>query len=282
MKIRSPRAALRLLAVLLAAFGMQGAFADTPVATGAGIYKGTYSSDAADGDSGTVTIIVNAQGGTACDFKSTQTGNDLITTGGWVKSSTPYLALTCTYAESFVSASWLATTNSSSMAGQSLFGSWQSVAGLDRAAGTFNAAFVSALNPISPATITGLWYEPGKHDGGFNFLFADQGLLVTYIGVTQWGNVDSKGNPIGVPIGTKYWLISDTGPTTVLPGTSINLAMWTAPGPSSTSTAVVAAGSFNVIFFDCKLARATLSGPAPFEIIWTIYKLAGVANQSDC
>jgi|GEM_PF-4109823 len=293
MKIYSQRKFLHLLAVLLVA-GTQSVYADIVVGApfmiaGAGIYKGSYSSNAAGGDYGTVTIIIADNGSTACDFHSTPNDTDVITTGGLVTSNSPYMALTCTSAEISFGGSWGAVTDASSITGQSLSGTWTRVTGVSTGSGptgTFKATFASALKPIDPAAITGLWYQPGLSDGGFNFLFADSGLLVTYMGVTTWSTT-YNGQPTGVPLGTPYWMISAVGPKTVVPGTSFSLNLFAAPNPPPAQTGVsgvTPAGSLKVTFFDCKLATATLSGSTfvSGNISWSLHKLAGVANGPGC
>ncbi|HEX7916146.1 hypothetical protein [Rudaea sp.] len=286
MKIRSHPSFLHLLIMLFVA-SVQSAHVAAAGGTGPGIYKGSYSSDAPGGDYGAVTIIVDGQGNTACNFHSTPTNDERITVGGMVNSSSSHFALTCANAGISFGGGWMATTDSASIAGQSLSGTWKSVFGPSPPiTGTFTATFVSGLSPIDPAAITGLWYQPGMHDGGFNFLFADQGLYVTYMGVTFWA-VSFDGKPVGVPLGSPYWLISDVGPQTVLPGTAFSVNVFAPPNPPTTQVGPAQAepqGSLKIVFFDCKLATATLTGSTfvPSNLSWNLHKLVGAANGPGC
>ncbi|GAA0706067.1 hypothetical protein GCM10009105_04000 [Dokdonella soli] len=251
----------------------------------AGIYKGSYASYAPGGDYGAVTIVINDQGGTVCDFYSTPNGYGAITTGGSVTSTAPFLGLTCANSGLNNGGAWYATSNSPSVAGGSVSGTWTRVVGpiTNSPTGSFEATYVSGLAAINPAAMAGSWFEPGVL-GIFNFLPANAGLVVTYIGVNTVRATTTTGQPIGPALGSPLWLVSEVGPKTILPGTPVNLKMYSPAAPTADQpvpSGVTPWGSIAITFLDCHTAAATLSGPIT-SFVMNLQILAGVAGGPGC
>ena len=250
----------------------------------AGIYKGTYASYAAGGDYGTVTILINDQGGTTCDFFSTPNGYGTITTDGSVTSTSPFLAMSC--AEGISNGGiWYAESISSSLAGGAIAGIWTSIEGVmtgpPEPTGSFEASYVSALTAIAPAAMAGAW-EGGP--GSLNFLPTDAGLVISFIGWTNEAFTTTGGQPVGPVMGSPIWLLSDVGPTTIFPGTPVTLNMFVSASPQAAQplpSTVVPWGSISMTFLDCHHAVANMSGPWVAGPM-TLQMLAGVAGSPGC
>ena len=153
---RAPVASASFVALLVAAsVTSTGAHAAN---SAAGIYKGTYASYSAGGDYGTVSIVINDQGGTMCDFSSTPNGYGTITTDGSVTSTSPFLAMSCAFENG---GDFYAASNSSSLPGGAITGFWMSyggeMTGPPEPTGSFEATYVSALTAIDPAAMAGIW-----------------------------------------------------------------------------------------------------------------------------
>lgn len=270
-----------LVALLLAASLGHSAHAAN---SAAGIYKGSYASFGAGGDYGTVTIVINDQGATTCDFFSTPNGYGVITTDGSVTSTTPFLAMSC--ADGINNGGeWYAGSDSSSVAGGAIGGTWTSIVGVMTGpplpTGTFQATYVSALTAIDPAAMAGAW-EGGS--GAFNFLPADAGFVVSFIGWTNEAHSTVTGVPVGPVAGSPLWLLSDVGPKTIFPGTPVTLNMYV---PASSTAAqpipstVVPWGSMSITFLDCHDAIGTISGPT-LSALGYMQMIAGVAGAPGC
>jgi hypothetical protein len=270
-----------VVALLVAASLTRGARA----ADAAGIYKGSYASYSAGGDYGTVTILINDQGATTCDFYSTPNGYGRITTGGSVAATAPFLAMSCADAGISNGGEWYAVSDSSSLAGGSISGTWTSAVGVMNGVppptGSFEATYVSALTAIAPAAMAGFW-DDGF--GGFTILPAGAGLVITYIGVNT-AAYTVAGQPYGPVMGSPLWLVSDVGPTTIFPGTAIILNMYTPAGPTTDQpvpSTVVPWGSLSITFLDCHSATASLTGPITQFPPMYLHMLAGVAGAPGC
>jgi hypothetical protein len=245
----------------------------------AGIYKGTYASYSAGGDYGTVSIVINNQGGTTCDFSSTPNGYGTITTDGSVTSTSPYLAMSCAEGVSN-GGEWYAASNSSSLAGGTITGTWTSIVGVmtgpPEPTGSFEASYVSALTAIDPAAMAGIWQ--GDWLGNLTVLPATAGLVITYIGQ----NFASDSEPGTPAAGSPLWLVSGVGPTTILPGTAVTLPMYAPADPTPTQpfpSTIAQWGSITITFLDCRTATALLSGPIG-ETGFNLELLADVAGAA--
>lgn len=262
------------------------------VAGAAGIYKGTYAGFAAGGDHGTVTIVINEQGGTACNFHTTVGNYDSITTGGSVLSTSPYLNLVCGGSGISNGGYWEAQSAAPSMLGGTLSGTWTSAFGAQSESpapptGSFETNYVSALTPLDPAAIAGMWAGPSFW-GGLNILPANAGLVVSYIGVTDTYETSLDGQLVGPPPGSPLWLLSDVGPTTILPGTAITLTMYAPSAPPPTLTipwpapSLTTWGTMALTFIDCHTASIILNGPVTSGGSAGIDMIAGVAGSPGC
>jgi len=121
----------------------------------------------------------------------------------------------------------------------------------------------------TPQSVTGLWYDQKYSGSGFNFQMSGSGLLVTYFG---W---DATGN--------RMWLISDIGPASITPGTSIALNMSYTVGGTFNNPMHNAAQWGNLIlnFSNCHAATATLSGKDGTQYL-NLQQLSGVVGLPSC
>lgn len=122
---------------------------------------------------------------------------------------------------------------------------------------------------LNPAAISGLWYDPTYSGSGFSILASGAGLLVTYYG---W---DTNGG--------RLWLISDTGPKKITPGTTITLPMAQGNGGSFSHPArnPTTWGTLTLKFNSCSTATATLNG-TDGQQNQNLVLLAGVGNSNLC
>jgi hypothetical protein len=118
------------------------------------------------------------------------------------------------------------------------------------------------------ASVTGEWYDPAHSGSGFNVVMAGTGLILFYYG---W---DNSGN--------RLWLISDSGPTPIVMGTSFTLNMSETNGGSFLSPAKPSTlsqwGTLQLDFSSCTRASAALTGQDG-TVTLDLQMLAGVLNM---
>ena len=248
-----------------------------------GTYAGTFNSLTGSGDSGTVTITIDAYGAVSCDFYSTVKNTHYTASGAANASpsgtsisfstpgspSGPSIALTKT-SINCVNGPRInpggpadpVPSPTNYFAAQIVFfwadsigvatyqaGTWINLNG---DAGEFSLGLPSsnATAPINSAALTGLWYDPAYSGSGVSITGSTEGLIVTYYG---W---DKSGQ--------RLWLTSAIGPGQVVLGQSITLnltqtmdGIFTTPAPPSTA---VPWGTITLTFTGCTTATATLSG----------------------
>jgi hypothetical protein len=119
----------------------------------------------------------------------------------------------------------------------------------------------------APPSVTGAWYDPAYSGSGFNALMTLQGLTLFYYG---W---DKNYHPL--------WLMSETGPTQITPGTPITMKMYETNGGSfltpANSSTLTQWGTLQLDFSSCTKAAATLSGNDG-TVNLDLMLLAGVLN----
>ncbi len=244
---------------------LAGAALNAHAQSAAGTYTGTYSGS----DNGTVTIVIDGTGAVSCDFFSNPNQTHYRSSGGvaWFNSQ---FNISC---QSAVNAGyiWVASSYSFVSPGQSFSGPWSaSVNGKD-GNGSFSVSAASGggSGALNNAAISGLWYDPTYSGSGFNLFSSGVGLLVTYYG---W---DAGGN--------RMWLISDIGPTSIVPGSAITLNMnYTTGGVfNNPKHNGVVWGTLSLNFSSCKAATATLSGKDG-NLTEHIVVLANVAGAPGC
>ncbi|MEO8802541.1 MAG: hypothetical protein ABI304_05500 [Rudaea sp.] len=303
ISVRRKDCAARLVGVFTALFGL--VFAATACATGiTGTYTGTYGSFTDGGDSGTVTLTVDAYGAVKCDFYSTKHKTHYIADGSANASpsgtsvsygsagqpmGTPIpltaTSINCVNGPRINSGgpeSGASNPDSSSTffaaqinlnwapsVGVASFsqGTWISA---DGDAGEFSIDFPSSSDSaaaVNPNALTGSWYDPTYTGAGFSITGAAAGLMVTYYG---WDKT-----------GERLWLISAVGPSEISLGQSITLELgktagggYATPAPPST---IAVWGTLTLTFTSCTTATATLDG-SDGRLTESLTLLAGVEN----
>jgi len=251
----------------------------------AGVYKGSYA--AFDGaDHGAVTIVVTGEGRVVCDFRSTPGNFSIITTGGSVSASAPFLVLDCVSSRPSNGGAWYAATDASSRAGGSMSGTWTAVEGPisenPPPTGSFEAHWVSPLDPIDPAAMAGMWVGDSLF-GAFTLVPAKAGLVVSWMGVSNEARSTPDGTLVGPPAGSPLWLLSDVGPATILPGDTVtlNVVAPRLPTPDLEPPAVDASGSLSITFVDCHTATAIFE-TENLATVANLTQLAGIADAPGC
>jgi hypothetical protein len=103
------------------------------------------------------------------------------------------------------------------------------------------------------------------------------------MGVSNAAWSTPSGEPLSPPAGSPLWLLSDVGPATILPGTTVDLAVFAprAPGADPAPPAVDAAGTLSITFVDCHAATAAFDTPT-LVTVTSIGLLAGVGDAPEC
>jgi hypothetical protein len=149
------------------------------------------------------------------------------------------------------------------------------LSGLD---GTVDLALQKLTDAVSPASITGAWYDPAYDGAGFNMTMTPLSMPVYYYG---W---DKDGN--------RLWLVSGSpgGPQPPFRTGStvpIHLSMWQTNGgrfatPAKPST-LTQWGALEIRFTGCTQATATLSGnDGSIVVMNNLQMLAGVLGMPTC
>jgi hypothetical protein len=208
--------------------------------TGAGTYTGTYYG----GDTGTVSIVVDQNGGVTCNFVSATTGTNYSGTGS-VYTTSPFY-INCSSA---ASASNFLSASASGTAGGTISGNLAAQAASSTSfQGNFTASYTAPGN-INLQSLTGLWYDQSYTGSGFNLLGSSAGLAVTFYGFASNGNL--------------LWL-TGVGPTSITVGTTVSIKMATNSGGTFTKPVNNSAnspwGTLQLTFSSCTAASAVLTG----------------------
>lgn len=239
-------------------------------AASAQTYVGTYSG----ADHGNITIQIDSNGAVSCSLSSAA-GNGNYSGKGGVIQQTPSLVFTCDHNDfpNYLSVSGNNVRSADTLTGQyatAATGSGDIKQGSFTAKKSAGGGGDGGSTSLSPASISGLWYDPAYNGVGFNFLAADNGFFATYYGRTAAGGL--------------LWLISTEVPVgTLKTGTKYTMVLGnTTAGTFSTPAFALGNwGKVEVTFSSCTKATAVLSGIDGTQTM-NLQRLGAIAGVGGC
>ena len=238
-------------------------------AASAQTYTGTYTG----ADNGNITISIDGNGAVTCNLSS-NTGMGNYSGKGGVLRQKPTMVFTCDHHDF---PNYLSVSGNNVQTGDDgLEGTYTMAANVnsDIKQGGFtvkrsNGGGVTT-GQLTPAAISGLWYDPASNGTGFNFIAADNGFFATYYGRS------AGGQPL--------WLISTEVPAGALKtGTQYTtiLGATTAGTFSQPAFQVETWGKLDITFSSCTRATATLSGKDGTQRL-NLQRLTNIGGVSGC
>ena len=237
-------------------------------AASAQTYVGTYSG----ADNGSITINIDANGAVTCNLSSAA-GNGNYSGQGGVIQETPSRVFTCDHSDF---PGYLSVSGNNVRSADTLTGQYATAATANSTIkqGSFTAKISTGggvtTGQLSPAAISGLWYDPASNGTGFNFIAAENGFFATYYGRS------ASGQPL--------WLISTEVPAGALKtGTQYTtvLGATTAGTFSQPAFQVETWGKLDITFSSCTRATATLSGKDGTQRL-NLQRLTTIGGVSGC